>query len=129
MNLNQYIGKNQLRVLHSCLRGEEKEFFRQMIDRLKSTIAGMPVTYETDGQGDEAVAVLHYFNGSSDWWIIERDVEDEQLQAFGFTCLNGWTDSAELGYISIQELIENNVELDLYWHPKTLGEIKMKLAA
>ena len=30
---------------------------------------------------------------------------------------------AELGYISIPELLENGAELDLYFKPVTIGEI------
>jgi hypothetical protein len=30
----------------------------------------------------------------------------------------------ELGYISIAELVANNVELDLYFTPRTLAEVK-----
>jgi hypothetical protein len=52
---------------------------------------------------------------------------DEQLQAFGYACLNGDTENAELGYISIEELTENGVELDLYYKPEKLGDIKKKL--
>ena len=32
-----------------------------------------------------------------------------------------------MGYISIDELIKHGAELDLYWNPKTVGEIKAKL--
>lgn len=88
----------------------------------------MPQTGETDGQGDTAVACLHYFIGNFDFWITERDKgdgsdDDSQHQAFGFVNL-GDPDNAELGYISLSELFESNVELDLHWTPKTLGEIK-----
>ena len=40
----------------------------------------------------------------------------------GFANL-GDPQNAELGYISIQELIDCNVELDLYWEPKPLQPI------
>jgi hypothetical protein len=36
----------------------------------------MPQTGETDGQGDKAVAHLHYFMGQFDFWITERDIGD-----------------------------------------------------
>ena len=97
-----------------------------MVD-LEKTINEMPKSYETDGQGGEAKVVLHYFKDGSDWWIIEKDLEPEQHQAFGFACLNGDVECAELGYISIAELIKYGVELDLYWTPKTLKEIKAEL--
>lgn len=129
MNLKHYISKGQISALRVGCRGEEGKYFLEMISDLKDRIAIMPLSYETDGQGMDAIAHLHYFSPSSDWWITERDAgsdEDEekgiQYQAFGYARLNGDTQNAEMGYISIQELIENGVELDLYWTPKTLRE-------
>ena len=134
MNLTKFIGKNQLAVLASNCKGEEGYYFKTMMKELENTIANMPKTYETDGQGNEAIATLRYFKGGSDWYIIEKDTgspDDEeqgiQSQAFGFTCLNGDTQNAELGYISIDGLIRCEVELDLYYTPKTIGEIKARL--
>ncbi len=134
MNLNNFIGKSQLSVMKSACRGEEGQYFRDMIAILKKTISTMPKTYETDGQGDKVTATLHYFRGGSDWYITERDAGSPddvcpgmQHQAFGFACLNGDLENAALGYISIQELIENGVELDLYYTPKTISDIKAKL--
>ena len=124
MNLNQFIGKSQLACMRDACRGDEGAYFQNMIANLKRTIAAMPKTYETDGQGDEATAVLHYFIGGSDWYISERDTDGHQHQAFGFACLNGDYENAELGYISILELIQNGVELDLYYKPETIGAIK-----
>ena len=98
----------------------------QILQELADTITNMPVSYGTDGQGEQAIAYLHYFNSGSDWYITERDVEDEQLQAFGFAVLNGDMQFAEMGYISIEELKENNVEIDLFWQPISIGEIKNK---
>jgi len=134
MNLNHFIGKNQLSVISRMARqGEEREFFKNIIVELKKTIEAMPKTYETDGQGDEAIATLHYFNGTSDWYIIEKDAgspNDEeqgvQSQAFGFACLNGDAQNAELGYISIEELIRCGVEIDLYYKPEKIGDIKAR---
>ena len=114
LNLKQFISQPQLSVLRDACKGEEGSYFRQMILKLKSHIVCMPKTYETDGQSDEAVVSLHYFRGGSDWWVIERDMEYEQIQAFGYVCLNGDVEMAELGYINIEELIKYGVELDLY---------------
>ncbi len=136
MELNHFIGKNQLSVISRMARqGEEREYFKAMILNLKEIIEAMPKTYETDGQGDEAIATLHYFNSGSDWYITEKDagspddsieMAGAQGQAFGFTCLNGDVENAELGYISIQELIENGVEIDLYYKPEKIGDIKTR---
>ena len=38
-------------------------------------------------------------------------------------------DGGELGYISIAELIQLGAELDLHWTPRTLAEVRAKVAA
>jgi hypothetical protein len=127
IELSRYIGKSQLSVMMSACKGEEGPFFRQMMADLRQKIATMPKTYETDGQGDEAIAHLHYFKNASDWYIMERDQEEEQLQAHGFAILNQDYQNAESGYISIEELIRHGIELDLYYTPEKLGAIKARL--
>ena len=47
-------------------------------------------------------------------------MEDEQIQTFGLSNL-GY--GAELGYISIDELVGENVELDLYFSPVKIKEL------
>lgn len=103
--------------------------FDQLIETAATTVATMPVTHEQDGKGDEATVFLHYFNAASDWYITEKDVDGGVDQAFGFAILNGDTENAELGYISIRELVANGVELDLHFSPVSLGSIKSAKAA
>jgi hypothetical protein len=103
-------------------RGEEREWFKAKFITLAHLFDVMPRTYDTEGGGDEAIVHLHYFMGSADWYITERDQEVAQLQAFGLADLFG--DGGELGYICILELIREGVELDLHWRPRTLREVK-----
>ena len=105
---------------------EEKDFFKDMLEELTMHISKMPVAYEQDGLGDKTVVHLHYFYGGSDWYITEKDNREdtEQYQAFGFVVLNGDTQNAEMGYISIEELIGLGVGLDLYWQNCTLADVK-----
>lgn len=133
-NLRPFISVNQRDAIAMGMAGEESTFFSQTARGLSLLIATMPKSYETDGEGFHAVAQLHYFKGGCDWYITEKDAgckfdgtPGKQLQAFGLADL-GY--GAELGYISIAELIENGVELDLYWTPKPLAQItKIKAAA
>lgn len=119
--LKQFIGGAQLLVINSAMSGEEGQFFKDKLIEIASVIQTMPKTYGQDGMGDGAIAYLHYFKGSGDWYITEKDMEDEQLQAFGLANLG---QGGELGYISIQDLIDAGVELDLHWNPKTLKIIR-----
>ncbi len=84
---------------------------------------------------------LHYFVGSSDWWLVELDVEDRI--AFGYVRLASHPDGAEWGYVDLEDLaqvfvqghvraIEGDgvvlqppliVERDLHWRPRPAGEV------
>lgn len=121
--VREFMSKSELYVIADGARGEEREYFYERVRHLAGVIATMPRTYETDGQGDASVVSLHYFTGGCDWWITELDREREQHQAFGLADI-GY--GGELGYISIVELTENGVELDLHWTPVTLGELRRK---
>lgn len=130
--LRGWLPSMQLSVLGSNCRGEVGEDFRDMMVELVAKLEAMPKTYEQDGKAEAAVAHLHYFSGGCDWYITEKDMgcagdapEDFQIQAFG---LADFGYGPELGYISIAELIQNNVEMDLYWTPKTVAECRKEVA-
>lgn len=126
--IRHFLSASQLNAMGNACRGEEKEFFMQKFVDLAQQITFMPKTYEQDGKGDDAIITLHYFNGGSDWYITEKDMDGGVQQAYGYAILNGDDDYAEMGYISIEELTRHGVELDLYFTPCTLGELKAKRA-
>lgn len=117
----------QMIVLKTSLQGEEGGYFAGMLVDLAARVANMPMTYQQDGLGLDAVAHLHYFSAGADWHITEKDIgapgdHMEQRQAYGQADLGH---GPECGYISIVELIRcRGVELDLYWTPKTLAEVR-----
>lgn len=123
IQLSTFIGAAQRTALESALGSEEQGGFVSMLARLNTHISGMPRTYATEDIDDPMVG-LHYFYGGSDWYIVELDSEPAQNQAFGWVTLNGWP--IEAGYISIMELVQNNVELDLYWTPVPVSVIRAK---
>jgi len=121
--VKNFVSESQLEAMGDGIRGEEGEFFARTFVELARQLTDMPKVYEQDGKGDDAIVYLHYFRGNMDWYITERDFElDEQIQAFGLADLG--MGSPELGYISIEELTDAGVELDLHWTPKTLAEVK-----
>jgi len=124
--LKEFMGTSQIEAVAQGIRGEEGQFFLDKMAELAERIRTMPKVYGQDGLGDKAKVFLHYFKNSSDWYITEKDSEAEQLQAFGYAVLNGDKQNAELGYISIKELLKYGVELDFYFEPKTLGSLKGK---
>ena len=126
--LRQFMNPNQIEVIGSNIRGEEGDYFRRLIFQLAFTFENMPHTYQQDGLGEKAMIYLHYFIGGFDWYITEKDMGDPanndmaQNQAFGIANIGMGLSGG--GYISLVELIENNVELDFHWEPKTVGEVQ-----
>jgi len=120
-NLAKFISKSQLDIIKQIYNGEEGSYFVEKMVDLDNLIQNMPKTYEQDGKGDKAVAYLHYFRGGMDWYITEKDMEDEQHQAFGLVNM-GY--GAELGYVSIVELLANDIEIDLYFEPTEIGKYR-----
>jgi hypothetical protein len=119
--LRGFVCREQLAAITSAMRGEERQFFFDKAVELAVLITNMPATYATDGQGLDAVVHLHYFKNGFDWFITEKDMLEDQHQAFGLADMG----DPELGYISIIELLANRVELDLYWTPKAIKDIKL----
>lgn len=119
-NLQGFMSNDQLKAVSYCLRREERQFFIDKMVELSERISTMPKTYEQDGLGMKAIAYLHYFKGGADWYITEKDMESEQLQAFG-QASRGY--GPKLGYISIVELVAADAELDFHFDPQTLALI------
>lgn len=127
--LQHFMPRSQWACLMMGLQGEERSHFAQLLKVYAERVATMPTTYATDGQGDQAIAYLHYFRGAADWYITERDGDPDQSgqhQAFGLACPFG--DEGELGYISIVELRQIGAEMDLYFEPCTLAAIRKNRA-
>ena len=122
--LQNFIGKQQLVAIGEAVAGDEAPFFADKLEEIYTIVTTMPKTYETEGNKNP-LAYLHYFLNGFDWYIFERDMENEQLQAFGWSNLNDDL-NAELGYISIKEILKNSGELDLHFEPATLSNIRAK---
>ncbi len=102
----------------------------------EKSLRKIPRLYETEGiEVREKLIYLHFFLGSSDWFVAEYDGED---LFFGFACLNGWKDLAEWGYISFQDLrdlkvekkigegqVEFEVEYDEHWKIRKAKYVKL----
>lgn len=126
--LKPFVGIIQRTIVDNNVLGEEGQFFIDKFVELAALVEAMPHTRQTDGQGKAAIAHLHYFGGSFDAYVTEKDMGDPddaaetgQIQAFG---LRGFNGDLSLGYINIQELIDNGIEVDFYWTPKPLAEIE-----
>lgn len=126
-SLQGFIHGAQMRCMVDGCRGEEGPFFREKLAEYAARVETMPKTYEQEGI-DDPVAHLHYFVGAADWYITERDIDDDgvgQMQAFGLADL-GY--GPELGYICLPELLAAGAELDLHWTPAPLSVVRSERA-
>jgi|GEM_PF-1832531 len=100
-----------------------------VIRRLYNIIRDMPVLYGTESTtSKDKLLLLHYFYGSSNWYIIEKAGEEDgqDAEAFGYAILNGDDENAEWGYIDISELRNSGkVELDFYFEPMRFSELNI----
>lgn len=106
-------------LIENLYHSEEAGAFADLILNFAERIKTIPQVYETDGQGKNALAQLHYFVGSYDGYIVEKDISDKQMQAFGWASF-GY--GFEAGYIPIEELLEL-AELDLFFTPCPVGQV------
>lgn len=119
--LSKFLPSTERNGLRECLMGEEGDYFADMLIELEGKISKIPNIYGQEKLGEDAIVHLHYFRGSIDSFITEVNPDDLN-DCFGYQCL-GDRQLAELGSISIPELINSGVELDLYWTPATLKEV------
>ena len=113
--LERHINQN------GVLPGPQKLAQFQQALRLRDT----PPLYSQDGRGDEAVVYVKIFDpsGTWTWYLTEWDGAQE---AFGL--VRG--DDCELGYVSLFELasiqgaLGIGLEIDVYFKPTTLREIR-----
>lgn len=97
----------------------------------------LPPLLAQDGKGGKAVAYVKFFTPDANWtwWAVEgepvKDAEGKEVDFHFFGLVHGHC--KELGYFSLKELESIRgpmglpIERDLYWQPKTLGEIAPEL--
>ena len=97
----------------------------------KAIEKAIPALYAQDGQGDNAIVHVKFFNpaGSGTWLATEYDPETRTF--FGYAEL--FQGSGELGYFSLDELesirlpMGLSIERDLHFGKMTLAEAKATL--
>ena len=119
--LRRVIPIRQFQFLKTLLRGEEKEFFIDALTEIEFQYNDLPIigTAGSDQPTDKAMAKIHLFGPSADWWIVEKPSHPEE-PAFGIADLG----YRELGYFQLDEIIRlPGIEIDLHWKPKTVQQI------
>lgn len=132
--LEKYVPKSQIEAL--------TEGGGDLLEKIIKRIKCVPPLYSNQKLGMDAPVFLHYFRGNSHWWITELDIETGR--GWGYVCIKGMIQFAEVGYIYLSELVNADipvdfklkcgnrnidipmpmpVELDLSWEEKPLGEI------
>jgi bifunctional non-homologous end joining protein LigD len=125
--ITPFVPVGQLATLKELVKGGEGNFYAEKIQEMAQTVRTMPQTGETREQGEKAVVQLRYFWGDyCEALITEKDkgnageADPGQHQAFGSVDTGV---GHELGFVSIAEIIQTPVELDLYFEPKSLEVI------
>ena len=91
---------------------------RLMTPRLEEALKGYPL-YSQDGRGKEAVCVAIFALGSVRWFILEGEVQGNDIILYGIVV--GLMED-EYGYFSLNEL--SDVTLDLT--AKGLGKLQVR---
>lgn len=121
-----FLSRAQFATLQELCNGSEGPYFDGRVRALACQLVAMPKTGEQDGEGVDPVVHLHYFLGGMDWYIVEKDEIGGVEQAYGFVVQRGDGQGAELGYISIAQIVACGAELDLYFEPCPLSQILAK---
>lgn len=111
----------QRAVTRMGLKGPDAAFFEDTVRDLVRRIDTVPGLRGTDGQRDRAMAYLHYFRGSADWYITELEWDGARWMAFGLADLG--QGFPELGTIDLAEVVAVDAELDYHFTPKTLADL------
>jgi hypothetical protein len=94
----------------------------------------LPKLRSTDGQGDDAIVIVSFFDPTGSWtWyategepILDEDGSEVDFQFFGL--VKGFED--ELGYFNLNELASVKgrfglgIERDMYFTRKKLGDFR-----
>lgn len=126
MFMKPFMPTGEWKVVRDSMKGEEGQYFIDMMVNLMALIKKMPKSYATDGQGERAIAYLHYFGGATDIWVTESPDDPTEDNAFGFTILNGDKQNAEMGAQYLPEIVSAGLELDLHWKPISIEKVKQE---
>lgn len=128
LQLRPYLFAGQLAALEQLSKGEEGAYFLGLVVELAARISSIPAMDEGPEVTNDSPVMLHYFYQGSDWYIFELEhvAEDDVVLGFGWAILGGDYQMAELGCISVSELLVCGVELDLHFTQKTLGQVRLE---
>ena len=119
--LAPYLSRSQIAAMRAGVGGAEGSYFQQLFLALVDQVEALPPLYHYETLGDVAMTGLHYFRGGSDVYVSES--EGPHGVSYGFSCMNGDYQMAELGYVFIHELAAAGFELDLHYAPEPLADV------
>lgn len=125
--LKDFVSDEQLKAFNLACLGLEYPFFRARLFALAQRIKDMPKTGTNFFPGANGIAYLHYFLDDYHFYISMKDgLEDGegQIQAIGCTDWHNGRFVPRPDYINLRELIAMGAQLDLYWNPMPLKEVK-----
>lgn len=117
-----YIPKSQFQIMQSNIsrNASDAEYFINKLENFDSIIEAMPESSESTVESESATIFLHYYDGITDWFILEKESGSQQYFAF----VDGGDGEPELGKVSIEKLLTGRCNLDLAWRARTLKEVR-----
>lgn len=126
--LKQFISREQIFVLMSGLSPLERMAYSDRLINLATIInEDMPINDNTMPTSNDNTIYLHYFINGADWYVIEKDANVDgkgQIQAYG---LVDFGEGLQETFISIKQMFEFHVQLDLAFQPRSVSELQENL--
>lgn len=113
-----YLPTEQEAQLWNKLHDDQKAPVIKRVMDIAYIIEVMAVSPEQQTAGISAIAYLHYRCEGSDWYIIERDSDNDMVIGYFIA-----KDKCIFCSISTKQLLHHNVELDLEFKPCTIAGI------
>ena len=127
--LETFVGKQELTTLRENFSGEDGAYFIGVALELANRIHAMPTTSErAEADAAPPVAYLRYSNCNAEWYVVKRSpaLGEIQHEAYGFARPYGDGGETSMSNISIEKLLKLGVDLDIYFTPQPLDDIRSK---
>jgi len=120
----QFMPASQLRFCMDAIKGEEGQYFIDTLTKMAAVWEAAPATYGTNGTlQEDKTAVMHFFGGRIDFYMVEKDAEQEQEQAYGYY-MNG--NMSGFTYVDLEGLKRQPIiNVDFHYMPETIATLRL----
>ena len=127
--LRPFLSAQQWAGIAKAFRGSDAAHFMELAARIAARVRLMQKADDQEGQGAWATVQLRYFLSACDWYIVNLDPVAGVERAAGFVTREGASLDADPVIISVAELVACGAQLDLYFPPRSVGQLRAERAA